>query len=83
MLDDWIRRARASGLEQPQQMAATLALVRSSILNHYDHPISSGPLERMNGKIQHLRRLAFGYRDQEFFELEIYALHITKYALVG
>ena len=83
MLDDWIRRARASGSKLLQPMADTLALVRSSILNHYDHPISSGPLERMNGKIQHLRRLAFGYRDQEFFELKIHALHITKYALIG
>ena len=26
---------------------------------------------------------AYGFRDQEFFKLKIYALHRTKYALVG
>jgi len=26
---------------------------------------------------------AYGYRDEEFFRLKIYALHTMKYALVG
>lgn len=83
IIDDWIRRAEASGIKPLQQMAATLAMTRGSILNHYDYPISSGPLETMNNRIQLLRRQAYGYRDQEFFKLKIYALHQTKYALVG
>lgn len=83
VLDDWIRRASVTGTKPLQQMANTLASVRSSILNHYDFPISTGPLETMNNKIQLLRRKAYGYRDQEFFKLKILALHNTKYALVG
>ena len=49
----------------------------------YLHPISTGPLEATNTKIQFLKRQAYGYRDEEFFHLKIYALHLTKYALVG
>jgi transposase len=30
-----------------------------------------------------MKRQAYGYRDLEFFQLKIYALHTTKYALVG
>jgi hypothetical protein len=30
-----------------------------------------------------MQRQAYGFRDQEFFKLKIYALHETTYALVG
>jgi transposase len=83
VLNDWIRRAMASCIGPFQKMASTLALVRTSVLNHYRYPISTGLLENTNNKIQLLRRRAYGYRDQEFFKLKIYALHTTKYALVG
>ena len=82
-LDDWMRRAEASGIKILQKFAATLAMHRTGILAYYDCPISTGPLEGTNNKIRTLQRQAYGYRDQEFFKLRIYALHQTKYALVG
>jgi transposase len=30
-----------------------------------------------------MQRQAYGFRDQEFFRLKIFALHETTYALVG
>jgi hypothetical protein len=30
-----------------------------------------------------MQRQAYGFRDHEFFKLKIYALHETKYALLG
>lgn len=30
-----------------------------------------------------MQRVAYGYRDREFFKLKIYALHKTRYELVG
>jgi transposase len=30
-----------------------------------------------------MQRQAYGFRDQEFFKLKIFALHETHYALVG
>ena len=66
-----------------QQFARTLAGGLFGILNWFRHRISTGPLEGTNNKIKTMKRQAYGFRDQEFFKLKIYALHETKYALVG
>lgn len=83
VLNDWIRRAERSGIKILHKMAATLGVHRRGILAHYDYPISTGPLEGTNNKIKTMQRQAYGFRDREFFKLKIYALHRTKYALVG
>jgi transposase len=83
VLDDWIRRAEASGIRMLEQFARTLVLHRRGILAWYDCRISTGPLEGTNTKIQVMKRQAYGFRDKEFLRLKIYALHESKYALVG
>lgn len=83
VLDDWIRRAECSGVRMLTRFAHTLATHRSGILNYYGYRISTGPLEGTNTKIRVLQRKAYGFRDAEFFKLKIYALHETRYALVG
>jgi transposase len=83
VLDDWIRRAEASGINMLNRFAATLREHRDGILAYYDCRISTGPLEGVNTKIQAMKRQAYGFRDPEFFKLKILALHKTKYALVG
>jgi len=40
-------------------------------------------LEGTNNKIKTMKREAYGYRDEEFFTLKIFAAHELKYALVG
>lgn len=80
---DWIERAEATGIRQLVKFAQTLRFHHSGLLNYYDYPISSGPLEGTNNKIKTMKRQAYGYRDQEFFQLKIYALHKARYALVG
>ena len=81
-LDDWLARAEASGVAMLRRFARTLRLHRRSLLNWYVYPISTGPLEGTNNKIQTMKRQAYGYRDAEFFRLKIYALHEATYALV-
>jgi len=83
VLDDWIRRAESSGIPMLRRFAHTLAAHRSGILNYYRYPLSTGPLEGTNTKIRVLQRKAYGFRDTEFFKLKIYALHETRYELVG
>jgi transposase len=83
VLDDWIRRAEASGIPMLARFAATLREHHAGILAYYDCRISTGPLEGVNTKIQALKRQAYGFRDPEFFKLKILAIHKTKYALVG
>jgi transposase len=80
---DWVKRAHASGIKMLKTFAKTLAVYQSGILAYYDYRISSGPLEGTNNKIKTMKRMAYGFRDMEFFKLKIMALHETKYALVG
>jgi transposase len=82
-LDDWCARARGSGIRFLLKFANTIQGHRSGLLAWYEHPISTGPLEGTNNKIKTLKRQAYGFRDQDYFRLKLYALHQTKYALVG
>ena len=83
VLEDWIRRANASGVRMLNRFAKTLASCRFGILAYYDYRISTGPLEATNNKIKTLQRQAYGFRDPVFFTLKIYAIHLSTYALVG
>lgn len=80
---DWIKQAERSGIRMLVQFAKTLRANAMRILDWYDHPISTGPLEGTNNKIKTMKRQAYGFRDQEFLKLKIYAIHESKYALVG
>jgi transposase len=83
VIDSWIERAQLSGIAHLTRAGNTLAGLKFGILNWYDHPISSGPLEGTNNKIKVLKRMAYGYRDMEFFKLRILAIHEAKYSLTG
>ena len=83
VLEGWILLAEFSGIRILQKFARTLAAHRQGILAWYHYRISTGPLEGTNNKIQTLKRKAYGFRDMEFFQLKIFAIHEAKYALVG
>lgn len=83
VLRDWLARARASGIRMLIQFADTLEQHQEGVLNYYQYPISTGPLEGTNTKIQLMKRQAYGFRDRDFFKLKILGLHETKHALVG
>ena len=82
-LEAWCRRADASGIRQMQTMAKTLRSHRRGLLNWYDHPISTGPLEGINNKIGALQRRAYGYRNYDHLKERLLTLHHTKYTLQG
>jgi transposase len=82
-LQDWIERAEASGVKILKEFANTLLTHRRGIMAYYDYPISTGPLEGTNNKIKTLQRQAYGFRDRAFFILRIYALHTSRYQLIG
>jgi transposase len=83
VLVDWLARARASGIRLLVNFADTLEAHQDGILAYYDYPISTGPLEGTNTKIQAMKRQAYGFRDRQFFKLKILGIHETKHALVG
>jgi transposase len=82
-LDDWVARAKISGVKMLLTFSETLEKHRDGVLAYFDFPISTGPLEGTNNKIKTLQKQAYGFRDMDFFKLKILGLHETKYALVG
>jgi transposase len=82
-LSDWIAQAESSGIRMLVKFAKTMRTYREGILNYYNYPISTGPLEGTNNKIKTLKRQAYGFRDQAFFKLKILAIHETRWELVG
>jgi transposase len=82
-LTSWCARATASGIRILQKFADTLRKHARGILNYFKFPISTGPLEGTNNKIRTMQRQAYGFRDPEFFKLKIYAIHETRFELVG
>jgi transposase len=80
---DWIARAESTDIRMLRQFARTLRFHAHGLLAYYDYAISTGPLEGTNNKIKTMKRQAYGFRDHQFFILKIYALHESRYALVG
>jgi transposase len=80
---DWIAQAEQTGSRHLIKMAKMVTKRTEQILNYYDYHISSGPLEGLNNKIKVLKRMAYGYRDMEFFMLRILTIHQTAYHLTG
>lgn len=81
-LTQWVEKARSTTIPPLIKFCNMMMGHRSGIFNWYDHPISTGRLEGFNNKIKVLKRLAYGYRDKDFFKLKIYALHQTRYVLL-
>ncbi len=82
-LHQWCEQANQTGVRQLQQMAKTLQVHRSGILNWWRHPINNGRMEGTNNKIKTLNRQAYGYRDEDFFILKLLGLHESRYKLTG
>lgn len=82
-LSNWMLEALCVGNQHLTKMAKRVFRHLDRILAWYDHEISTGPLEGMNNKIKTLQRQAFGFRDDEFFELQILSLHEKERRLIG
>ena len=75
VLDDWVRQAEQSKIPQLMKMAVTMKAYRKGILAWYDCHLSTGKVEGINNKIKVMKRNAYGFRDDRYFTLRLYALH--------
>ncbi|MFB6375767.1 MAG: ISL3 family transposase [Bradymonadaceae bacterium] len=82
-LSNWVLKALSVGNQHLTKMAKTVFRHLDRILAWYDYEISTGPLEGLNNKIKVLQRKAFGFRDDEFFQLQILFLHQKERRLIG
>lgn len=75
VLMDWVKQAQGSKIKQLVKMANTMMAYRTGILAWYDCHISTGKVEGINNKIKVMKRVAYGFRDEEYFKLRLFALH--------
>lgn len=75
VLADWVNQARESKIPQLQKMAMTVLAYRRGIQSWYDCHISTAKVEGINNKIKVMKRNAYGFRDERYFKLRLYALH--------
>jgi transposase len=82
-LELWCGDALKSGIKQLIKVGKTLSLYRTGLLNYFKHYITSAVMEGINNKIKTLKRMAYGFRDTEYFKLRLYHLHTQRYSLSG
>lgn len=71
-LQDWIRQAISSPLKAFQELAQSFSDKAQYILNWFTKKVSSSISEGFNNKIKRLKRMAYGYKDIEYFKLKIH-----------
>jgi transposase len=67
----WRRRAVRSGLDALKRFAHKLDYYIEGILAHATFPLHTGLIEGVNNRIKVIKRMAYGYRDEEYFYLKI------------
>ncbi|PIV64298.1 MAG: ISL3 family transposase [bacterium (Candidatus Ratteibacteria) CG01_land_8_20_14_3_00_40_19] len=70
-LDGWIDTAITSNIRPLINFAQTLSNYRYGLINHCRYPIDTGKLEGMNNKIKVIKRIAYGFHDDDYFILKI------------
>ncbi len=70
---DWLDLASSSGLAPVQQFANRLKGYVEGIIASAIYRMNTSVLEGMNNKIKVIKRMAYGYRDNDYFFLKIKA----------
>lgn len=71
-LETWIQEAATSKLTAFEELAKSFIDKGQYILNWFHKKISSSISEGFNNKIKRLKRMAYGYKDIEYFKLKIH-----------
>lgn len=75
---EWVEMMRETGITHLVKVANSVMGYRTGILSWYDHHISNAKVEGINNKIKVLKRVAYGYRDNDYFRLRLFALHDAR-----
>ena len=74
-LYDWIKEAIRSEVTQLIKAGMSMFKYREGILAWYDKRITTAMVEGINNKIKVMKREAYGFTDDRYFELRLLALH--------
>lgn len=64
-----LRKGLPAGLEELAQLGRTLWRRREDVLAYFDIGASNGPVESINGRLEHLRGIALGFRNLNHYIL--------------
>ncbi|MGV0885232.1 transposase, partial [Mycolicibacterium sp. XJ883] len=64
-----IRSGLPTGLDELAQLGRSLWKRRREILAYFDVGVSNGPVEAINGRLEHLRGIALGFRNLNHYIL--------------
>lgn len=79
MFDEWCELAEGAEIPKLKTMAKTIKRHKEGILCFWKYNnLTSAGMEGFNNKIRWLIRVAYGYRDDEYFKLKIYDLPNLK-----
>ena len=67
----WYQIAITSGIHPLAQFANKLSVYLEGLLAYTKYRLTTGVLEGMNNKIKVIKRVAYGFRDDEYFFLRI------------
>ncbi len=71
-LNEWIEEAKQSSLISFRELSQSFERKKTMIVNWFKRKISSAISEGFNNKIKRLKRMAYGYRDVDYFRLKIH-----------
>ena len=64
-----LRKGVPKGVEELAQLGRTLWRWREDVLAYFDIGASNGPVEAINGRLEHLRGIALGFRNLNHYIL--------------
>lgn len=67
----WYNQAQASGIECLRRFAKNLKPYAEGIIASAIYPLNTSVLEGVNNRIKVIKRMAYGYRDSDYFFLKI------------
>ena len=67
----WYRLAIDSGIQPLIRFAKSLSVHIEGLLSHTRYRLTTGVLEGMNNKIKVIKRVTYGFRDDQYFFLRI------------
>jgi len=83
-LEGWIKEALSSTVETFRIIAESFRAKLQYIVNWFKKKISSAISEGINNKIKRLKRMAYGYKDADYFRLKIHQhcglLNLRRYS---
>ena len=68
---DSIRKDLPRGVKELKQLGRTMWKRRKEILAYFDVGASNGPVEAINGRLEHLRGIALGFRNLNHYILVV------------